>query len=312
MSQLFAAHAVEFPERVSTHLGSWAPLYMEPLVGSGEKICIGVAAADNNTAVVRIVDGLERFESVFGSPARAFSWAANLAILDAQHAIAQGGLQALTEWARGIDGLSVGEHRTGAGTNLSDVAEIALQQSSALIGADGELSVREDVASYKEESTGRLDAQVRRLVVSRRPLLRENFSRSFPLSQSSRLLRFGYVGKRIIANFAQLNARSTNVVSQHVDKAKARLWDLHQLNEGVLSDSFHFRNSQMTHELLVHRPSDASLQSTGDNPKRLRVALKDAEEELEAEADKREIRLRSMTSPLKIAAYLVEREEKAA
>lgn len=300
--------AVKFPERRSTHAGTWAPLYMEPLVGSGERICIGVAAVDGASAIVAPVDNLERFECVYGKPAKSFAWAATLALTDAEQVLSQGGLEALPAWSARIDGLSVGDARRGAGTGLSDLANIGLQQVSALVSTLSPDFMVAASAPLDEVTAGKLDVQVRQHVTSKQPKLREYFGRTYRPSQSARPLRFGFVGRKVIANFSQLNARTTSAIGTHVDKAKARLWDLHQLNEGVLAEAYPLRTRALSFELLVNRPSSAASREGVADPARLRRSIKAAEEELEAEADKFDIRFRPMSSPQKIAAYLLEKE----
>ena len=39
---------IQFPKRRSTHKASWVPVYIEPVVGSGERLCIGVVVEFNN------------------------------------------------------------------------------------------------------------------------------------------------------------------------------------------------------------------------------------------------------------------------
>jgi hypothetical protein len=187
---------------------------------------------------------------------------------------------------------------------LPDLAQLALRQVSALSALETYPHDEDTVSAISPDSTNYLDAKVRRLVIERRPQLRENFGKTFARSQSSRPLRYGFVGKFIAANFATLHANASPAVSGKVDRAKARLWDLHQLDAGVLADSLGLKAESMSYELLVHRPRDESSRL----PAPLRSALKAAEEELEAEADKFDIRFRPLGSPAEIANYLVQRE----
>lgn len=297
-----------FPERRSTHAGSWVPLYMEPLVGSGERLCIGVAAADDSAWVVVPVDDIGRFSCVYGAAARSFSWAAELTIMEAQHQVARGGLASLADWSRGIDGLSVGAVRTGAGTGLADLARLALQQVSSLVGTMSQATVTVADAPGHHETRSHLESEVRRLVIERRPTLRAGFGRQFRRSQSARPLRYGFVGRVFVANFAALSAHSASSVSAQVDRAKARLWDLKQLDDGILSDSLPLGDRTIGYELLVNQQRELIRQERRKLPGNIGGTLRAAEEELEAEADKYKIQVRLMRSPRAIADYLIERE----
>jgi hypothetical protein len=304
MRQHMSPLEATFPPRLSEHRGQWAPIYLEPLSGSGERLCIGVIAEDQSTRCLLPVPDLERLSCVYGAAARSLAWAAELALSQIEHrAVTGDGIRSLTEWPHGIEGLTIGEPRIGAGTGLQDLASVALRQVSSLYVPEDALT-RPDMppdAATEDGNPQRLLSQIRRLVTERRPQLRDRFSRSYRTSQSARPLKFGYVGNVIAANFAALTATSANSVGPQVDRAKARLWDLQQLQSGVLADSLNLHPPSMAYELLVHRPSV-------DGAARQGRALKGAEEELEAEADKFDIRFRPMRSPQLIAKYIVDLE----
>jgi hypothetical protein len=303
MRQHTSSLAATFPPRVSEHRGHWAPIYLEPRAGSGEHLCIGVLAEDQDARCLLPVPDLERLSCVYGAQARSFAWAAQLALAQIEHRALHRGLQSVLDWSHGIEGLSIGEPRIGAGTGLRDLASVALRQVSSLYVFEDALTLADlpSDAAVEDGNPQRLVSQIRRLVVERRPQLRERFGRSYRTSQSARPLKFGYVGNVIVANFAALTATSANSVGPQVDRAKARLWDLQQLQSGVLADSLNLHPPSMAYELLVHRPSI-------DKAARQSRALKGAEEELEAEADKFNIRFRPLRSPQLIAKYIVDLE----
>jgi hypothetical protein len=292
------------PKRRSTHAGRWVPIYLEPLAGSGERICIAVAAADDSSFVVTPVANLERFSCVYGTAAAGLAWSADLIVSEAEHLISSSGLNGLNELAQRIEGLALGPERRGAGTGLADLARLALQQVSALSAVNFVLAPAVAAVAERAEGGGWLESKIRQLVVGRQPELHDRFRKQFRRSQSSRPLRYGFIGKFIVANFATLQSKSSGHVSAQVDRAKARLWDLHQLDAGVLADSLTLRAPSMAYELLVHRPIVFETGVEGA----LKSALKAAEEELEAEADKFDIRFRPLRSVDAIADYLIERE----
>lgn len=300
MNQLAHPTEMMFPQRRSNHSGTWVPLYLEPMPGSGERICIGVAAADSLSSVVVPVERLDRFSCVYGQAASSLAWAAELAITEVQQLLNQGGLKMLDELQQRIDGFIVGAQRRGAGTGLVDLARLALEQVSALYGTAMPQMVAETHDTEAQQPIPRLESYIRRLVVGQRPLLERSFGRTFRRSQTARPLRYGFVGRLIAANFASLSAPGQ--ISTQVDRAKARLWDLHQFNDGVLADSLPLQAASISYELLVHRsaPRLAAEHS--------KAMIRAAEEELEAESDKFDIRFRLMQSPEQIANYLIQRE----
>jgi hypothetical protein len=302
MTELAQSIESAFPKRLHNHQGTWIPLYLETIPGSGERICIGVAAVDSASSVVVPVDRLDRFGCVYGQAASSLAWSAELAIAEAQAVIDRGGLAALSQLERTIDGFILGPQRLGAGTGLTDLARLGLQQVSALYSLAVPTMPFEEGAAESQHSVPRLESEVRRFVVERRPELKELFGRTFRPSQTSRPLRYGFVGRFTAANFAILNTRSPSQISVQVDRAKARLWDLQQLDEGILADSLALHPESMSYELLVHRLAESL------TPTQMVRKIRAAEEELEAEADKFDIRFRLMNSPAQIAQYLVQRE----
>jgi hypothetical protein len=209
-----------------------------------------------------------------------------------------------------IEGLTIGEVRVGAGESTGDLMELALQQVSALYAPANplELSSLDSPDLEAPVSGERFIAEVRKRVVATRPSHKVRFAVAYRPSQAARVIRFGYVGSVVAANFASLNARRLQTVTAQVDRAKARLWDLHQLSSGVLADAPLGLPSQLRYELLVHRPLGGRSVSSGDLPVNLRRAIGEAEEELEAEADKFDIRFLPMRSPELIAQHLLQAE----
>ena len=294
----------QMPKRRSTHAGRWVPIYIEPLTGSGERICVAVAAADDSSFVVIPVADLGRFSCIYGTAAAALAWSADLIVSEAQHVLSRAGLEGLSELSDRIEGLVLGPERRGAGTGLADLARLALQQVSALSAVNFMPTTEIAAVAESADGGGWLESKIRQLVVGRKPELRDRFRKQFRRSQSSRPLRYGFVGRFIVVNFATLQSKSSSRVSAQVDRAKARLWDLHQLDGGVLADSLELHAPSMSYELLVHRPN--TFETEGNGP--LKAAIKAAEEELEAEANKRHIRFRPMRSVEQIAGYLIDRE----
>jgi hypothetical protein len=280
-----------FPERRSKHKGQWTPLYLEPVPGSGERLCIGVVALDDTTFVVEPVEGLGRFRCVYGEAAITLAWTAELALKEVTYAMASNGFRSLHSLTASIEGLHIGEFRVGAATTLKDLAQLGLTQVSSLS--------RSPESSVAEESPGdfasNLERRVKRTVIDARPELTRRFGRSFRRTQQSRPIRYGYVGSKLVANFAALTA---NRVSRQVNVAKARLWDLEQLQSGVLAESLNLGDEHLSYELLVHQEPEASASRT----------ILQASEELEAEADKFQIRFRALPSPGAIGQFLLARE----
>jgi len=294
------AQAIEFPARKSTHEGRWVPLFVEPMVGSGERICIGIAASDGEAVEVVAVPRLERLASVYGSATGAFQWTATLALQECEFAARNKGLEALADLKPTIGGLSFGAIRRGAGRDLGDLARVALRQASALAALDSdELAAK--TAPTIEATQSSVISSVRKIVGKARPELREYFNRTFSLRQGTRPLQFGFVGKKMAVNFSSLHAQSANGLAAQVDKAKARLLDLESLRDGRMVDALALRPKKLAYELFVHRPHF---------PKRSPAErlLREAEAALEQQADEFRIQWRPFDDHSSMARGLLQRE----
>jgi len=78
-----------------------------------------------------------------------------------------------------------------------------------------------------------------------------SFGRTFALSDFARRTAYGFVGQRLVANFAALGGTTSEALSGQVDRAKARLWDLWQLKESILRDVWGIPMKGCEFELLA-------------------------------------------------------------
>jgi hypothetical protein len=296
---------LQIPPRRSCHRGEWAPIYLEPLPSSGERICIGIVAWDGDSLRTVPVTYLERLECAYGTAARSIAWSAHLVMLEVKSVAEKHGIAKLIDSVAGIEGASVGASRIGAGRDLDDLAMLALHQSSTLTAAAmGEMA---PVTEHLPERASPIAKAVQRAVVGIRPELRDAFGRHFSLSKFARPTVYGFVGRRIVANFASLGGVSADTLGSQVDRAKARLWDLEQLQKGVLRDVFGAPMSGCEFELLACPPQYDSKVAAPKRPLSPGL-LREAVETLEREADKFEIRWKYLRSPLDIANFVLERE----
>lgn len=303
MSSFPTLEALGFHARRSNHRAFWAPIYLETIVGSGERLCIGVAAADDKSTIVRGAEGLERLACVYGEEANVFIYASQVA-LDATERRLREGIHSLPEWRGAMDGLMFGEVRAGAGESLDDVARTALIQCASLLQRPREKA--EDSAGNVVPFAGadttlrRLENLVRDTVSAVRPDLASSFGRLYRASDKARPTRIGFVGERFTANLGVL---VPGRIEPLVNQAKARLWDLTQLKSGAMADLFP-QADNMQFELLLHRVSEQDPQYTNRQLAQIAAAVL----ELEEEADKASIRCRPMYSAAAIADLLLAQE----
>lgn len=296
---------LHFPARQATHEGEWVPLYLEPLPGSGERICVGVIASDGADVQAAPAPELHRLQSVYGPATASLTWAAHLAMLEGAAIARSEGLGGLKALQSRIEGLHVGEEiRRGAGRDLPHLAAIALQQASpfATLKAAG-ASVMEVPVRGRASP---LVTAVKNSVIAVRGDLRDRFQRTYKLAERTRPTEYGFVGSRLILNFATLGGAHSQVGTQ-VDNAKARLWDLKHLRDGVLSDAFAAPMLDREYALLLCPPVHK-----GIRPKARHAAsqeeLSEASALLEQEADRFLLRCKRLASAHDAANEIVRRE----
>jgi hypothetical protein len=291
---------IQFPIRRSNRKASWLPVYIEPVVGSGERLCIGVVVADSHEHVVVPVPALDRLACIYGDAAASLSNGAALAMMALRHRLSTEGTASLASLRVPLEGIFTGPVRTGAGESLEDIARTCLTQSASLVERAVEEEDSVEAAERTALSTRRLERLVQETVVSTRPDLANAFNKPFRITREARPMRVGFVGRRLAANFGLL---VPGPLATLVNNAKAKLWDLEQLRTGTQAGIFQ-ASSGMNFELLVHR-------ARGDDPQYSDRQLKSVDAavvELEEEADKVSIRCRPMTSPGQMAEFLLQQE----
>lgn len=130
--------SISFPPRNNAVEGEWAPVYIEPIVGSGERLCIGVAAANSGDVIVVPVPGVKRLSCLYGEPAKALVAAAEVALEDLRKALSQKGREALRTWTSPMDGVFIGSPRECAGSSLEQIARTGMDASASLAGRSEE------------------------------------------------------------------------------------------------------------------------------------------------------------------------------
>jgi hypothetical protein len=291
--------AFNFPPRRSTHYAQWAPVYIEPVVGSGERLCIAIAVADDKDSFVYAVPGIERLTCVYGPHANALVAASQLIIGFIQRQVARHSVSSLADWPAPMEGVFFGIAREGAGVNLEDIALTAAMQCASL--ARRTLETENISADGNDgETSSRLDTIIKDAVLQERPEFAKFFGRSFKASENARAAHFGFAGHKLVANFGLL---VPNTLSTQVRNAKAKLWDLKQLKSGAMS-AFLDEQNIIDFELLLHRLPDNEPSYTD----RQVISLQEAVLELEQEADKVEVRCKPMYSAGEIAKYVLAKE----
>jgi len=268
------------------------------MMGSGEKICIGIAVANSDEYLVTPVVALKRLSSVYGKEADALVFAANLALEHFRNHLTGSGQAGIRDWKPPLDGIILGSPRIGAGMSIDEIARTGLMACASLVE---KVSDDEEAIQVAEGvTTNRLEQLVKQRVIALNPGLEKSFNIKRQLKENVRASEIGFVGKKLAANFGILVPTS---LSLHVNIAKAKLWDLAQLREDLSKDAL-FNAGLERFEMLLHRVKYDAPEYSERQVKNVQFAVN----ELEDEADKMEIRCRDLTSPDEIADQIIHAE----
>lgn len=218
-----------FPE----YEADWAPVYLEPIVQSGERLTIAVVARSGDQVSGCLTISDKALKCLYGESAPGMHRMMDLAL---QRALgyAESGFEGA--FSGGMHGLSVGRVRRGLGRNMTHILQQASSLTSSLSSVHSgqmleEDDIDEDPTAY-ELNLGQLRADIQDRVLGILPRLRDRFN--IPLHTQALNGARGslfFAGNRMAASLAKI--KPSKQISRHVDGAKSRLWDLHFVKHKV-------------------------------------------------------------------------------
>lgn len=254
-------------------IGSFAPIYYEPIALSGERytVCVAGVMNDGTYRVFETIDR-DRLICMFGSEAVNVSYfISQLSDTLSAWLDTTGSFESFQPH---ISNMHIGEVATMNAHSISDLIKIGIRSTSALANlsaVDASVDLIESEPTALGSLTTRWIKSIKTKVVEMNPNARANFDKTI-----GKVHKYHFVGNHYVANFATMNpARS----SGSMNEAKKLLWDL-----SVVKDySFDLENV----ELLMYLPKFDEIQYSPSQFKRAEGLLK----YLEDESDKKNIRL---------------------
>ncbi len=300
----------EFPIVERSVQGSWAPVFIEPLLGSGERIAVAVVAANTDAFFVARANRLDRLKCLYGVAADAVAFAAETSLDAFEEVLTEQGLRGMREPHWVFASVSLGPIQQARGASLQDIAWRWLAFTSSLYEqplrdpltlAATEIEARDEIITAGVVKD-RLPKLVFDYVVSRNPRLSKAFGDSvLQAAQGTRRRRsheinIDFYGSKIVANLGTLVAGG---VSGSVERLKRKMWDLKVARDRLKSPLF-----SVSHEMLVQHPANDDPQLSQRQIDNLNEAL----EELEKQADLEELRFRPLTSVADIGEHILKAE----
>ncbi|MCX3307958.1 hypothetical protein ORN12_02895 [Pantoea vagans] len=222
--------------------GQWRSFYLEPMLGSGERLTIMVAAISNDgQAIVKPAIRKEVIEAMYGFKSNAFlSMVEILCNSLRDHLLTN---KSFEGWISPVTGVTAGSSREAASASVTGILRQAIALSSSL----STLNVEDSSQVTKKHRTekDRWATQLMQAVLTKDPSRERYFNRSVTFTDGHRPAKIFYLSEKSALNTGKLVPANLN---QLVIDNKAKISDL---SMAKLHDDMFPRNR---HELLVFRP----------------------------------------------------------
>ena len=271
----------------------WAPVYIEPLHGSGERFVVAVVCRDSEgQGAAKLAVRLQVLSCMYGDQADQVMGLCELIVESFDdHLMTRG---EMNSWIAPALNCYVGPIRLAYGDSLDSI----LNQGIRLTASLGESVVidlpTQDIATDNSAlQVDRFIQQIKATVRQRVSDFESRFNRTVSVRPGAEPTAIGYLGNKLAANFDVLVPGSTLSRKRH--RAKAKLLDLQ-----ALKDQVDLAGRRETYELMLWVPQESTpLYSEADMKRSQSVFL-----ELEEIGDKHQLRVEKMVSPEAAAARI--------
>lgn len=267
--------------------GSWAPIYLEPMMASGERLTVAVAAKGKN-GECRVSPAIRPhvIEAMFGVQALGMTRIISLICSSLERHLQLSG--EFGSWKPPITGVTLGRVRDTSSVDLVGLLRQAVSITASLAALDF-VDLEEESAEEIDTDSGSTRDPWPKLfestVLQRDPRLSGYFNQTFEVSEKAKPTKIFYLSERAAINTGKLIPGSA--LSGMFERNKARLLDLLVVRDrdDRLFPRAHFG-------LVVFRPAF-------DDPtysERQIDSLRRSIEALEEAGDKHELRVNTVQS----------------
>lgn len=276
------ASASPFP-KLPAYKADGMAVFMEPVAGSGERLCVAVAAQgmDRVCKVVPIVRDATA-KCMLGEAGPRFMDIVGLVVESLSGHLESG--DSLASWRPPMSGVTVGPVQSGRVADLTVMLR-TMARNSAFLARMSDFSA--DSEEVETPGPDRWITQVKDAMALRNPQLVSNFTKKLQLYTGGSPTNFDYVGVSYVAQLSRIVPG--NGLSTYNRIAKAKMWELISLRDKGHTGIFEFDNF----EFILYRPQKDD-PNFGESEI---VRVYEVFHELEEEADKQELRLHGVSSP---------------
>ncbi|ELW8976970.1 hypothetical protein SIN39_003465 [Yersinia enterocolitica] len=226
--------------------GEWLSVYLEPMIGSGERFTIIVAAiSSDGEVVVKPAIRKEVIEVMYGFKSSTFDSMISMIASSLKNHLEISGT--FIGWNPPVGGVSVGSVRRAASSSIIGVLRQAVSLTSSLSSL-ADIANEDKSKTKKTREKDRWVEQLTEAVVALDRHREVYFNRQFSFNDGYRPAKIFYLSEWAAINTGKLLQSNLN---QQVIDNKAKIADLSMVK--LHSEIF----ERTTHELLVYRPMES-------------------------------------------------------
>jgi hypothetical protein len=286
---------MEFFEKIQIQVpplsGHWIPLYIEPIVGSGERLTIAIAFQVNNQKFeIKQVIRQEVIDGIFGSSASGFTGIVD-AIVEYYKSKCES-IQNISSVKPPFVGIIIGSLTPFYAADMNGIMFQAVTASASLGSITFDLETESAIDDGK--SSDRFASSIQLETVKASPILSPYFGRRLSVGNRGIQTKYGFVNGRYGANFGTI---SPAYVPQYANIIKARVLDLEALKLNCTEEQ------PTNFGMIVLRPEKNDLLISG----KVHGKIDDTVHHLEDLSMSIGIELIEVFSPVQAANHLIKR-----
>jgi len=274
---------------VPAYRAEWSPIYIEPIMGSGERITIAIAIqSDSEFRVLQAIRS-DVIRCLYGSQANRFTGLIDIAMQDISQQL-QSGL-VLGNLAVPFEGVHIGEAYDAAADNIEGVMAQAIQLVASL-SALGDVDEENIQEPSNEPANRQWVTQIRTEVVSLKPEFKSFFNARVKFYADGTFTRVGFLGNGYTSHFSILRPNAPATTYKDV---RAKFWELAKIKDTNMD----------IHQacMCIYTPSESDLLYT---PRQHKAAY-DAVKELKREAEGNSLLFDTVQSTEEAAELIISR-----
>ncbi|AVF75857.1 hypothetical protein AL539_20060 [Vibrio alginolyticus] len=215
-----------FPE-MPQYEGSWQAIYFEPVVGSGERVTIAVAAfgVSGECQIIQSIRS-ELLECLYGINAPRIRSMIDMVLQSSRTYYRSE--KTLQGWIAPFDGVFLGQLTRALDDDLTGILKQAIRFSSSLssLALDADRDEDEDV--QPKRYSAKFSKNIQTELYNINSSLDDAFNQKVKVSESDVLTAFGFMNDRYVSNFGLLVPTR---MSGSLNAIKARIFDIEALKK---------------------------------------------------------------------------------